>query len=128
MNFVVPQNLDIEDTLFWGLSIRQIIYLGGACGAGVAAFLYAPSSLSVILVAPIACLAALLAFYKHNNRPVSFLLQSMLSYGLKNKLYIWKQEKHKVSNIKIKLKNPTGVTVKTPEENRKSKINIIDLI
>ena len=30
MNFVVPQNLDIEDTLFWGLSIRQIIYLGGA--------------------------------------------------------------------------------------------------
>ncbi len=121
MNFVVPQNLDIEDTLFWGLSIRQIIYLGGACGAGVAAFLYAPSSLSVILVAPIACLAALLAFYKHNNRPVSFLLQSMLSYGLKNKLYIWKQEKHKVSNIKIKLKNPTGVTVKTPEENRNLK-------
>ena len=121
MNFVVPQNLDIEDTLFWGLSVRQIVYLGGASGAAIAAFLYLPSTFAFILVAPIACLAALLSFYKHNNKPISFLLQSMFSYSIKNKLYIWKQGASKSSDIKIKIKNPTGITIPAETHNRNLK-------
>ena len=125
MNFVVPQNLDIEDTLFWGLSVRQIVYLGGASGAGIAAFLYLPSTFAVILIAPIACLAALLSFYRHNNRPISFLLHSIFSYSIKNKLYIWKQGGSKSPDLEIKMKNPTGITVPAQTHNRNLKSTLL---
>lgn len=91
MRFRVPQFIDVEDKLFGPLTFKQFVYLAG--GGGLIYFLWKalPIYISIFLILIIATLSVSLAFYKVNNRPFIFYLESIFTYLFSNRVYVWKQ-------------------------------------
>ena len=92
MRFQVPQLIDVEDKIFGPLTIKQFIYIAGGAGITIIFFTLLPKFFAFILAAPFIGVSLALAFYKPNNRPFVFALESMISYYLGEKLYVWKKE------------------------------------
>ena len=91
MRFTVPQNLDTEDTILGPLSFKQVVYLVGGGGLVFVLFNTLPTFFAILSSLPAAGFSLLLAFYKPNDRPFVLFFQSMTTYFLKKKLYIWKK-------------------------------------
>ncbi len=96
MRFQVPQFIEVEDKLFGPFTFKQFIYLAGGAGAVVALFTTLPSFFAFILSIPIVGLSLALTFFRYNNRPFIFMLESLFSYYIGEKLYIWKKEQKQV--------------------------------
>lgn len=95
MQFKVPQFLDIEDKIFGPFTFSQFVYLAG--GAGLCFFLFKLLGFVVGLI-PIAIVAGLslaLTFYKPNDKPFIYMLESGFKFLVQDKLYIWKKEEIK---------------------------------
>ena len=92
MQFQVPQFIDVEDKIFGPLTFKQFIYILGGGGAIFVVYKILGSLyLSLIVGAPIAGLALALAFYKVNDRPFVFMLESAVKFYLTSKLFLWKK-------------------------------------
>lgn len=92
MRFEVPQFIEIQDKIFGPFTWKQFIYLTGGGGFGVMLYLMGtPLILFVLIGLPIIGLALALAFYPVNNRPFSIFLESIVTYLLKKKLYLWRR-------------------------------------
>ncbi len=91
MQFQVPQFIEVEDKIFGPLTLKQFVYLVGGAGIIFALYTFLPFFLVLIIGAPIAALAAALAFYKVNNRPFVDVIESAVSYFFSNRLYVWKK-------------------------------------
>jgi len=95
MRFQVPQFIDVEDKIFGPLTLKQFIYLAG--GAGLCFIIYSrfegliPFFILVIIMAPVMLFSLLLAFYRINNKPFIFVLESAVKYYMSPKLYLWKK-------------------------------------
>jgi len=100
MQFQVPQFIEEDDKLFLSLSFKQFLYIGGGLGLSFIVYYFIGTLLlSLLPIIPILTLSGLLAFYKHNNRPFSFLLESFFYYVISEKLFIWKKEDRLKQNI-----------------------------
>ena len=91
-NFQVPQFIEIEDKIFGPLSFKQFIYLAG--GIGLAFIFYTLNIPWVIKGIPILAslgLGLALTFYRINDRPFIYAVQSALKFALNSKLYLWKK-------------------------------------
>ena len=97
MRFEIPQFIDVEDKIIGPLSWKQFVYVAGGSGAVFMMFLFMPFFLFLVFAVPIAALAGSLAFYKYNNRPLSFLLESIMQYFSGSRLYLWKKRVPKVT-------------------------------
>ena len=93
MRFQVPQNLDIPDTIFLGLSFIQLLYLGGGIGFFVFLLTFVGGIIAIIIGVPVIIFALLLAFFKYNHQSFPAVLQFMVRFFMSEKMYIWKQEK-----------------------------------
>ncbi len=91
MQFKVPQFLDIEDKIFGPFTFRQFAYLAGGGGLCFVLYKALPFYISFIPIIIVAGLALALAFYKVNNKPFIFVVESGIKYLLTDKLYIWKR-------------------------------------
>jgi len=93
MRFQVPQFIDIEDRIFGPFTIKQFIYMGGGLGMAFLLWRFLPLFwlFKLIIIVPFTAFALLLAFYKVNNKPFIYILQSAIKYMLGSKLYIWKK-------------------------------------
>lgn len=100
MQFKVPQFIDIEDKLFGPFTFRQFVYLVGGAGMIFVIYKLLPLWIGIFLIIPVAGLAALLTFYKINNKPFIYYLQAAISYAVSSKLYVWKQRLAKNSDKK----------------------------
>ncbi|NCN52714.1 PrgI family protein [Candidatus Parcubacteria bacterium] len=96
MRFEVPQFIEIEDKIIGPFTWKQFIYIAGGGGAVLVLYFTLPFILFAILGVPIAALAGFLAFHKINNRPFSVFLESMVSYFMGNKLYLWKKKQGQI--------------------------------
>lgn len=93
MRFQVPQFIEVEDKIFGPLTIKQFIYLTGGAGLSIVFYLLIPTILiSILFIIPIMVFSGMLAFYKINNKPFVFVLESGFKYFLNPKLYIWRHE------------------------------------
>jgi len=107
MQFKVPQFIDIEDKLFGPFTFRQFVYMVGGGGMVFVIYKVLPLWLAIIPMLLVGGLAALLVFYRINNKPFAYYLQAGISYAISSKLYLWKQrlvkstDKNEVDNIKI---------------------------
>lgn len=95
MRFEVPQFIEVEDKIFGPFTWKQFVYLAGAGGAVALFFLTLPFVVFLLFSLPVVGLAAGLAFYPVNNRPLSLLLEAMTTYFSKSRLYLWKKEEPK---------------------------------
>ena len=99
MRFEVPQFVDVEDKIIGPLTWKQFIYVAG--GGGTLFLLYAtlPFILFLLFGIPFGLLAAALAFYRINNRPLSLMLEAVVTYFGKSRLYIWKREEASIETM-----------------------------
>jgi len=112
MQFQVPQFIEIEDKIFGPLTFKQFIYVVGGAGSVFILYRFLPFLIALPLIVGVTSLALGLAFYKVNNRPFAFMLESSLKYLLSNKLYIWrKSEKKKEAEIRPAEKTPAQATL-----------------
>jgi len=91
LQFQVPQFIEVEDKIFGPFTVKQFIYIAGSAGVVFVIFSIAPFWLTLILGTPIMVAGVGFAFFKVNNRPFIFLLESWFSYLTGSKLYIWKK-------------------------------------
>jgi len=106
MQFKVPQFLDIEDKIFGPFTFREFVYLTG--GGGMCFVLYKLLGLlwGAIPILIVGGFAALLIFYKPNNKPFINMVESGIKYISQSKLYIWKRRKNKTGETnKVENKN-----------------------
>jgi hypothetical protein len=97
MRFQVPQFIEVEDKIFGPLTIKQFIYLAGGAGLSMVCYLFIkPFLLAILFIIPIVAFSCSLAFVKINNRPFIFVLESLFTYLINPKLYIWKHEPKKI--------------------------------
>ena len=96
MRFEVPQFIDVEDKVFGPFTFKQFVYLAGGGGIAVVLWVFVPKLLAIPLILGAVGFALALAFYKKNNKPFIFLLESMFKYATSARLYIWKKETKKV--------------------------------
>jgi hypothetical protein len=89
MRFQLPQFIDVEDKIFGPFTLKQFIYLAGGASVALVGITFLGLFLGLLVASPIIILAAALAFYKVNNRPLIFTLESAFKYYIKDKLYIW---------------------------------------
>lgn len=92
MRFQIPQFIDVEDKIFGPFTLKQFIYLAGGASIGVVSVLFLGWFFGLVVASPIIILAAALAFYKVNNRPFIYVLESAFKYFTKDKLYIWQKK------------------------------------
>lgn len=117
MQFQVPQFLDVEDKIIGPFTLKQFLYLAGGLGLAYLSYRFIPW-LGVPLGLLTIALGAALAFYKFNNKPFVFLLESAFDYVRSERFYVWKR-KEKAEEAELDLNNfkPTkhthGLSVKT---------------
>ena len=92
MQFHIPQFIDIEDKIFGPFTFKQFVYLLGGVGTLFITWTFLGSVFGIIVGAPIAGVAFLLAFKPINGRPFSIVLEAGVKYIMGNKLYLWKKE------------------------------------
>jgi hypothetical protein len=97
MRFQVPQFVEVEDKIFGPLTLKQFIYLAGGAGMCAICWFFLPKFIAIIAMAPIAIFSLTLAFYKPNNRPFIFFVESFFRYTIGSKLYIWKKHEKKIA-------------------------------
>ena len=121
MQFKVPQFLDIEDKIFGPFTFKEFAYLAG--GAGICFVLYKALGLLLGLI-PMLLIAGFvlaLTFYRPNNKPLIFMLESGFKYFTQSKLYIWKKgrELNKPKGQSVQSETNTRIT---PERLNRSKL------
>jgi uncharacterized membrane protein required for colicin V production len=90
MQYEVPQFIDIKDKIVGPLTLPQFLFMGGGIGGAYAAYRFLFLPINIILAIFLIILGSALAFYQYNGRPFPVMLQAMLAYAGKKKLYIWK--------------------------------------
>lgn len=127
MRFQVPQNLDIPDTIFFGMSFLQLLYLGGGIGLLFILYLFTGSFIiTVIIGLPVCGIAALLAFFRLNNQPFVIILQSVIQFSAKKRMYVWKKEVIDTSYIQRKSIKKQNTAESSQEESGKDKVKNLD--
>jgi hypothetical protein len=100
MRFQVPQFIDIEDKIVGPLSLNQFIYIAGNAALAFVSYRLIPVAIiGILLGAAFITFGLLLAFYKHNNRPLIHLVSAMVNFAIKPKLYIWKPRPKKEDTV-----------------------------
>lgn len=105
MQFKVPQFLDVEDKIFGPFTFKEFAYMAG--GGGICYVLYKTLGLlyGTIPIIIVGGLAGMLTFYKPNNKPFIYMLESGFKYFFQDKLYIWEKRKVKINEKTETAKN-----------------------
>ena len=91
MQYQIPQFIEVEDQIFGSLTLKQFIYLVGGAGIDYVLFHFLNIFISIPLILSVSAFAAMLAFYKINNRSFAETVESATKYFFGAKLYIWKK-------------------------------------
>ncbi len=124
MQFRVPQFIDVEDKIFGPFTFKQFLYLAGGGGLAFLSWKLLPTLIALPLAFIFAGLGLALAFYKINDRPFIFFLQSYIAYTFSNKLYIWRQPEKKKT---VGAKNTDEKDTKETQNKTIDKTKIQDL-
>jgi hypothetical protein len=108
MRFQVPQFIEIEDKIFGPLTIKQFVYIAGGAGLSFILFRFLPLIIAVLLIVIVLGFSFALAFYKINNKPLIYVLQSAFGYFFSNKLYLWKKKDKSPEKSKESLTGKLG--------------------
>jgi hypothetical protein len=94
LQYKVPQNIEIEDTVIGPLTIKQFMYLFVAFM--ISALLYAITGVRhivplLIIHLPVWLIAMGMAFFKPNDRPASVFVYALIAFYFKPRKRVWKR-------------------------------------
>ena len=104
MQFQVPQFLDVEDKIIGPFTIKQFLYLAGGAGISYMAWRFIPY-VGLFLAIGVVALTGALAFYKFNNKPFVYLIESAFNYIKSTRLYVWKRREKEEGETHLDLTN-----------------------
>lgn len=113
--YQVPQFIEVEDKIFGPFTLRQFIYLAGGGGFCLLLFSLLPLYLTVLLGVPVMALAAGLAFFQINGRPLIYAMEHGFSYLFGSKLYLWQQREAKPQAAQTPAAAAAAATVPVPK-------------
>ena len=127
MQFKVPQFLDIEDKIFGPFTFKEFVYLAG--GAGLCFVFYKWLGLlgGAIPILIMAGISLMLTFYRPNDKPLIFMLESGFKYFTQSRLYIWKKGKKSIKNDEVRIMNESKNATMEQYGNRLSGSKLRDL-
>lgn len=109
MQFQVPQFIEVEDKIFGPLTFKQFIYIGGGLGGSYIIWRVLPLFLAAPVIAVVAGLAAGLAFFQFNGRPLIIALENAFFFLVHSKLYLWNNVRKPVkARAESKEAQPSG--------------------
>ena len=114
MRYQVPQFIEVEDKIIGPFTIKQFVYMAGGAFMSYLIYTYIPIYIAIFLLAVVAPLGPMLAFYKINNKPFIDFLESAFMFYTKKNLYIWKKEEKKPLEREIEEKNDVASQVFVP--------------
>ena len=117
MNFQVPQFIEIEDKIVGPFTFRQFLYLAGGIGLSFILYAFLPLMVAIIPIIVVMALAISLTFFKINNRPFVFTLESAIFYFVRSKLYLWYKKPVKMTGGK-KMAEVTTTNITRLSESR----------
>ena len=100
----IPQNVtSFEFKLVGDMTLKQFLYLAGGLGMGYLSYRFIPW-VGFILGFLLGAFGAALAFYKFNNKPFIFLIESAFKYITGDRFYLWKR-REKAAEVELNLNN-----------------------
>ena len=123
MKFQIPQFIDVEDKIFGPFTLKQFIYLAGGASVALVTTTMFGVFLGLLIASPIIILALALAFYKINNRPFIYTVESAFKYFTKDKLYIWQKKDPEAKEEEGTTKKYTTLVVPNLSESRLKDMN-----
>jgi len=87
----VPQFIDVEDKIAFGLTAKQLLWIGGAVALLVGAYSLFDRSLFVIVAILIVIVCSAFAFWRPQGLPMVSFLGFTFQFFMKPKKYIWKR-------------------------------------
>lgn len=122
MQYKVPQFIDVEDKVFGPLTFRQFAYLAGGAGFVYMSLKLLPVLFGLPLAAFFGGLCLALAFYRYNEKPFIHLLESLVRFYTKSRLYLWHAE---VAKQKPEKGTPSQKTTFDPKTLTESKLRTL---
>lgn len=122
MRFQIPQFIDVEDKIFGPFTLKQFIYLAGGASMALVCVTFFGLFFGLLVSSPIVIVALALAFYKINNRPFIYTVESAFKYFTKDKLYIW-QKKEVEEEVSSTPKKYTTLVVPNLSESKLKDMN-----
>jgi hypothetical protein len=95
MQFLVPQNIDLEDKVIGPLTLRQFIYLLVGGMVDYVWYVALPFSFFLIFGLITTIIALVFAFVKVQDQPFQKFIQSFVLYLLKPKIRVWQKDAKK---------------------------------
>ena len=91
----IPTHLDVEDTLFLGLTVRQVFIVMLGCAIGYSwwqslAHTQLPAVVRLIVSVIVPLLAVVLAAAKPAERPLELWVIALLRYYAQPRVYVWR--------------------------------------
>ena len=93
MQHEVPQFIDVEDRIVGPFTFPQFIYLFGGGGIAYLIFKVLGGITGFMLAVLVFGFGFLLAFFKYNGRSFSQLLQSIINYFMRGRLFLWQKQR-----------------------------------
>lgn len=113
MKHEVPQFIDVKDKVIGPFTFDQFLYLLGGGALAYLSFRFIVQPFGFLVAAALVGLAAMLAFYKVNNRPFIDFLASLVSYYTRDRSYSWKKQEQKQEQKKMELSTPVSSNPQT---------------
>ena len=101
MHAGVPQFIDVEDKIAFGLTAKQLLWMGGGVALMVVAYSLFDRSLFFVVAVFIALIVGAFAFWRPQGVPMITFFSFTLMYFFKPRSYIWKRVYEK-GNINVK--------------------------
>jgi hypothetical protein len=112
VRYQVPQYLEVEDRIFGPLTLKQFLFAAGGAGGAYAFWSLLPNPINIIGAILVVAAAGALGFGQMNGRPFLVMIESMVTYGLSRKLYLWrKRPKAPVAQGASEKEAPAGIAV-----------------
>jgi hypothetical protein len=122
MQFTVPQFIEHEPKLFFGMTFKQLSVIAVA-GAIIITLWFTIGSKNFLLFLALSVILSLsafsLGFLKINGRPLPLMMTKIFNFSFGTKIYLWKKK-----NIPPKMVQ--RVTRKTTEEDKSSPLKFAE--
>lgn len=128
MQFKVPQFIDIEDKVFGPFTFRQFAYLAGGAGMVYLSFRFLPIYIALLIAPLFGGLAVALTFFKYNDKPFIYVLESFIRFYSRSRLYLWRKEEKKPTASTIPTANPKTIRDTLTESKLKTLSWSLDVI
>lgn len=92
MRFNLPQFIEVEDKIIGPLTLKQFLFLAMGGLLLVFVWFFFKLWLFILIVLPIAAIAASFAFLKVSGLSFGKFLSAFVNYHLKPRLYVWKKK------------------------------------